>query len=172
MNPTPRTAIAPRELALCGLLGAAALLLPVLFHVVHLGSVFMPMYIPLVMLAFLVRPMLAATTAGIVPLLSSAMTGMPPLYPPVALFMASELAIMGLVIALACGHWPKAHPGLVLAPVLLIGRLLYVTEVFAFSRMVSLPAAFLAGVSLLSGWPGVVLMLVVIPQAVRVVRHR
>ena len=35
--------ISPRELAFCGLLGACALLLPVLFHMVRAGHVFMPM---------------------------------------------------------------------------------------------------------------------------------
>ena len=42
----------PRELAYSGVFGAAALLLPVLFHLVRLGAVFMPMYLPLVALAF------------------------------------------------------------------------------------------------------------------------
>ena len=74
----------PRERAYCGLFGAAALLLPVLFHVLHVGHVFMPMYLPLVALAFFVRPGAAAVTALLVPLLSGAVTGMPPFMPPVA----------------------------------------------------------------------------------------
>ncbi len=89
----------PRDLAYCGLFGAAALLLPVLFHLVHLGHVFMPMYLPLVTLAFLVRPLPAATTAAITPVLSGAVTGMPPLYPPIAAFMGIELAFMAALIA-------------------------------------------------------------------------
>jgi hypothetical protein len=57
------TTWSPRELAVCGVFGAAALLLPGLFHLVRLGQVFMPMYLPLVVLAFLVRPRAAALTA-------------------------------------------------------------------------------------------------------------
>ncbi|MFO7652386.1 MAG: ECF transporter S component, partial [Candidatus Krumholzibacteriia bacterium] len=64
------TELSARELAFCGLFGAAALLLPVLFHVVHLGRLFMPMYLPLVALAFFVRPLPAAVTALMTPLLS------------------------------------------------------------------------------------------------------
>jgi len=87
-----------RDLAYCGLFGAAALLLPVLFHLVHLGHIFMPMYLPLVTLAFFVRPGMSALTALVVPLLSGAVTGMPPFYPPVAPVMSVELALMALII--------------------------------------------------------------------------
>ncbi|RLB55517.1 MAG: hypothetical protein DRI34_10440 [Deltaproteobacteria bacterium] len=152
-----------RELARCGLLGAAALLLPVLFHLVRLGHVFMPMYLPLVLLAFYVRPLPAAVTAAVVPLLSGAVTGMPPFYPPVAVFMALELATMAALISLLAGRWPRLNRWLVLVPVLLLGRVEYLAMVWGFSRVIELPAEFLAGVSLLSGWPGLVLMVVVVP---------
>jgi len=153
-----------RELALAGLLGAAALLLPTLFHLVQLGRVFMPMYLPLMLLPFLVRPLPAALTAGVVPLLSGALTGMPPFYPPVAPIMAVELALMAGLVALARGRWPRANPFLVLTPVLLLGRGLNVALVYGAARAMDLPAGFLAGASLISGWPGIVLMMVVVPS--------
>ncbi|MDI7266430.1 MAG: ECF transporter S component [Myxococcota bacterium] len=159
--------LSPRELAYCGLLGASALLLPTLFHLVRLGHVFMPMYLPLVALAFFVRPLPAAATALLTPLLSGAVTGMPPFYPPVAVFMALELAMMGLLIASVRRRRPRVNEMLVLVPVLLLGRVLYVGLVYGFSRLIELPAGFMAGLSLLAGWPGLVLMTVVIPPVVR-----
>jgi membrane protein implicated in regulation of membrane protease activity len=36
-----------------------------------------------------------------------------------------------------------------------------------FARLVDLPAAFVAGLSFLSGWPGIILMIVVVPVIVR-----
>jgi hypothetical protein len=159
--------ISPRELAYCGLLGAAALLLPVLFHVVRLGHVFMPMYLPLMTLPFLVRPVPAMVTALLAPLLSGALTGMPPFYPPVALFMALELALMAGLASSASRHWPRARVRLVLVPVLLIGRALHVGLVYLFSLAIALPAGFLAGLSFLSGWPGIILMIAVIPAVVK-----
>lgn len=165
------TRLSPRELAYCGLFGAAALLLPVLFHLVRLGHVFMPMYLPLMALAFFVRPLPAAVTALLTPLLSAALTGMPPLFPPVALFMALELAAMAGLVALVRRRWPGANEWLVLLPVLLFGRVLYVGLVYLFALAVELPAGFLAGVSLLSGWPGLILMMVVIPPIARVGRQ-
>lgn len=162
-----RHGLSPRELAFCGLFGAAALLLPSLFHLVRLGHVFMPMYLPLIALAFLVRPLPAAVTAGIVPVLSALVTGMPPLYPPVAPIMALELAAMAALIAAARRRWPHAAELAILMPVLVVGRLLYVGMAASFAGLVELPAAWVAGISFVSGWPGIALMLAVVPVIVR-----
>ncbi|MFB3907746.1 MAG: hypothetical protein ACE15D_05005 [Candidatus Eisenbacteria bacterium] len=151
--------------------GAIALLLPTIFHLVHLGHVFMPMYLPLVTLPFFVRPWPAAVTALLTPLLSGALMGMPPFYPPVAVFMAIELALMAGLIAIAARHWLRANAWLILVPVLLFGRFLYVGLVYAFSLVIHLPAGFMAGLSLLSGWPGIVLMIMVVPPLVTVCRR-
>lgn len=162
--------ISSRELALSGVLGATALLLPVVFHLVRLGPIFMPMYLPLMTLAFLVRPLPAAVTAFGVPLLSSAVTGMPPLLPPVAPVMAVELAVMAAVSSVVMGRWPAANLRLLLAGALVLGRLLHLALMYAAFRLLDLPAAFLAGLSFLSGWPGIVLMLLVVPPLVHTVR--
>lgn len=161
----------PRDLAYCGLFGAAALLLPAIFHLVRLGHVFMPMYLPLVALAFFVRPLPAAITAILTPVLSGALTGMPPFFPPVAVFMAIELAAMAAVIAWVVRCRPRVNAWAVLVPVLLMGRVLYVGLVYAFSLAIELPASFMAGLSLLGGWPGIVLMIVVVPPVVRAGRR-
>ena len=156
-----------RELAYCGLFGATALLLPVLFHLVHLGHVFLPMYLPLVALAFYVSPVAAASTAFIVPLLSGAVTGMPPFFPPVAAFMALELSFMAGVLSAIHTRWPRQNPLLSLLPTLLFGRVVYVLLVVLFSRIVELPEKFMAGLSLLGAWPGLILIAVAVPTLVR-----
>jgi hypothetical protein len=156
-----------RELALAGLFGAAALVLPFLFHLVHLGSLFLPMYLPLVTLALLVRPVPAAVTGIVTPLLAAAFTGMPPFWPPVAALMAVELGIMVAALSALRRRWPRVNVLLLLAPVLVLGRLLSVALVYLAARAMTLPAGFVAGASFLSGWPGVVLMLVVVPGIVR-----
>ncbi|MBN2718505.1 MAG: hypothetical protein JXX14_21860 [Deltaproteobacteria bacterium] len=158
-----KTKISSRDLAYCGCFGAAALLLPVLFHLVRLGHVFMPMYLPLVLLAFYVRPLPVAITAFVTPLISGAVTGMPPFYPPVALFMAIELSIMSVIIAAISTRWPRLNALAILVPVLLLGRVLYVGLVYGFSQVIELPATFMAALSFLGGWPGLVLMIVAIP---------
>jgi len=157
----------PRELAFCGLFGAAALLLPMFFHLLHLGHIFMPMYLPLVALAFYVRPLPAGLTAIIIPLLSGAVTGMPPFYPPVAPTMAVELSIMALMIGTIYKFKPSINPFIVLLPVLIIGRFISVGLVYLIAKFMSLPAPYIAGLSFIAGWPGIILMLIAIPLIVK-----
>lgn len=157
----------PRDLAYCGVFGAAALLLPVIFHVLHLGHVFMPMYLPLVTLAFFVRPGAAALTALLVPILSGAVTGMPPFMPPIALVMSLELALMALLIGALRKLLPALPIWVVLGTTLVIGRIVSAGLLYGAALVLELPARFVAGISLISGWPGLVLMMVVIPQIVR-----
>ena len=159
--------LSARELAFCGLFGAAALMLPVIFHALHLGRIFMPMYLPLLALAYFVRPLPAAVTAIVTPLLSGAVTGMPPFFPPVAVFMALELSVMASLIAWVCTRWPRANEWLVLVPTLLLGRVLYVGLVYLFSLFIDLPAGLIAGLSFLSGWPGIILMIAAVPAMAR-----
>jgi ubiquinone/menaquinone biosynthesis C-methylase UbiE len=159
-----------RELAHCGLFGAAGLLFPVVFHLVRLGHVFMPMYLPLMTLAFFVPWVPAAATALAVPVLSGALTGMPPFYPPVAVFMALELAVMAAVVAAVVARRPRINERLLLIPVLAFGRAFYVALVYAFSLAVKLPAGFMTGLSFFGGWPGLILMIVVIPPVARLRR--
>ena len=159
-----------RDLAYGGLFGAAALALPSLFHLLHLGHFLMPMYIPLMALAFFVGPRTAGVVGLVIPLLSAVLTGMPPLFPPVALVMAVEIGFMAAMLSLLRKRSPSFPvPGHVI-PVLLAGRIINTALLYAASAMLSLPAAFVAGISFVSGWPGVLLMIVVLPAVARV-RH-
>jgi len=164
--------VKPRSLAFCGMFGAAALALPLFFHLLRLGSLFMPMYLPLVTLAFFVPPRAAAATALLVPLLSGAVTGMPPFYPPVAPVMALELALMAALIGGLRGRFPRLPNLVTLAAALATGRLANATLFCGAAAVMRLPAGFVAGVSLLSGWPGIALMLAVVPQIARAAGQR
>jgi hypothetical protein len=130
------------------------------------------MYLPLVTLAFFVRPLPSAVTALITPLLSAAVTGMPPFYPPTALWMAIELALMSFAIATVVTRWPRGNPWFILLPVLLAGRVIYVGLVWATSLLIHLPAKIMTGLSLLGGWPGIVMMMIVVPPLVRLTQPR
>lgn len=161
-----------RDTAYSGLFGALALALPALFHVFGpVGPMLLPMYWPLVTLAFLVPARRALVVAALVPWASAVLTGMPLLWPPLAAVMSVELAIQIAVIA-ACsgmlrrGGWLRIALGLAL--VLIAGRFLHAGLVWALARAFpQLSAGMLAGASFLAGWPGVMLMLVFIPVFVR-----
>lgn len=156
-----------RELAYGGLFGAAALALPSLFHLLHLGHFLMPMYIPLMALPFFVGSRIAGVVGFIVPLLSAVVTGMPPFFPPVALVMAVEIGLMAGSLALLRRRYPAVPVLGHVIPVLVVGRILNTGALYVASVLLSLPAAFVAGISFVSGWPGVLLMLAVLPAVAR-----
>lgn len=160
----------PRDIAYCAIFGAAAMLLPVIFHMFHIGSLFMPMYLPLVALAFFVGPFPAAITALLLPLISGATTGMPPFYPPVAFIMSVELSVMCAMIGLLRMLFVKSNELVILIPVLIIGRFIGVGLLYMMALFMKLPAKFVAGASFISGWPGIILMIVAIPAIVRLSR--
>ena len=164
--------IKPREIAYCGILGAAALLMPVIFHVIHLGSLLMPMYLPLVLLGFYAGPIAAGLTSLIVPVLSGLATGMPPFYPPVALIMALELSFMSSMISLIHRRFLPDRVLPVLVPVLLIGRIINFYLTYMVAILLKLPGVYMTGISFLSGWPGIVLMLVAIPAITQLKKDR
>jgi hypothetical protein len=96
---------------------------------------------------------------------------MPPFFPPVAVFMALELSAMAAAIAAVKTRWPGANEWLILVPVLLAGRVLYVGLIYGFSLAIDLPAGFMAGLSFVKGWPGIVLMIAVVPVVARIGRR-
>ena len=160
----------PRDIAYCAVFGAAAMLLPVIFHVFHIGTVFMPMYLPLVTLSFFVGPVPASITALLLPLLSGAITDMPPFYPPTAFIMSIELAIMCGTIGVIRKALPKLNDLIILIPILFLGRCIGLGLAYMTAIFMQLPAGFIVGASLLTGWPGIVLMMVAIPTIIRISR--
>lgn len=161
-----------RDYAYCGVFGALALVLPFFFHLLHLGALFMPMYLPLMALAFFVGPGPAALTAAAVPMVSGVVTGMPPFYPPVAPLMSIELAVMAAGVSWAWRHFANAKVFVILFIALALGRVLNAALSYSLAQMMDLPAKWVAGISFFSGWPGIVLMLLVIPGVVAVVEKR
>ena len=166
-----------RDHAYCGLFGALSLALPTLFHALGLaGPMFLPMYWPLVTLAFLVPTGRAMLVAASVPLASSVLTGMPLLWPPLVAVMSVELAVqVGLAGALGRPRTGFASMGrifLALAFVLVLGRFLHAGGVWLLAQRFQLPAGALAGASFLAGWPGVAAMLVFVPVFVGALARR
>ncbi|HEY3282224.1 MAG TPA: ECF transporter S component [Armatimonadota bacterium] len=162
-----------QELALGGLFGALALALPVLFHVVALaGPVFLPMVLPIAVLACLGTPRVAAMVGLMVPLLSAALTGMPPLVPPLAPLMGGELLVLGGTVGSL--HHRLRVP---VVPALLLGtaasRCALALELALLGPHIgfSPPLSTYVLGSLITAWPGLLLQLIVVPAVVRAARE-
>jgi hypothetical protein len=100
-----------RDMVLGGLFGALGIVVPMLFHAVGLGKVFLPMYLPILALGLMVSWEVALIVGCATPLLSAVLTGMPPLAPPIAALMATELACLAAVASLARRVGLSSHGG-------------------------------------------------------------
>lgn len=163
-----------RELSLAGMLGALGLLLPIAFHMVGWGGkVFLPMHLPVLVAGFLLSPGTAAAVAVVTPLLSSVLTGMPPLVPPVALLMAMELVVKGVVASVLYRRF-RLPMWFVLPLVLVLDLLVLAMAAAMAADFFAIPAGpmtyLVAGVIL--SWPGMVLQLIAIPLAVKTIESR
>lgn len=160
-----------RDLIWGGLWGALALFLPLLLHPFGLGVHLMPMFLPLLLAACTLRLSTALILAAGIPFLSGAVTGMPPLYPPVALLMALEGAAMVLWLA---GSYRKQrwNPYLSLAAAFLIQRLVRIGFILLAGRVVELPSGWLILPALLWGLPGAAIQTAVIPGVVSKIEER
>ncbi len=154
-----------------GLWGALALFLPLLLHPFGLGVHLMPMFLPLLIAACTLRFPTALILAAGIPFLSGALTGMPPLYPPVAPLMALEGAAMVLWLSVAYRR-RRWNPYLCLAAAFLLQRLVRVGFILLAGRLVELPSGWLLLPALLWGLPGAVLQTAVIPGVVSRIEER
>lgn len=159
-----------KAISRAALVTALAIALPPVFHAVKLGSVFLPMYLPILAGAFFLTPRWAAIAGAAAPLISAGLTGMPPFYPPVALWMTGELAAAGAVVALVDGSG-RRHPVVAVAAGLVAARLVQALLVFGSAMLMELPPRVLTIATFVASWPGMILALVAVPAAVTLLRR-
>lgn len=152
-----------RDLALGGLFGALAIVIPIAFHALGsgLGPLFLPMYYPILALGLLASWQVALAVGVLAPVLSMAFTGMPP--PPLAVIMACELAALGAIASLMrswrVGIWLSAFISLIASRVVGIGIVVAVLPLFGIHREYAI-------VGFIGSFPGIIILLTVIPAAV------
>jgi hypothetical protein len=160
-----------RAMVISASMAAMALVLPIAFHAVGMGSKFLPMLLPLLLNGFLVPFPWAVATGALVPVLSAVTTGMPPLFPPVAFSMSVECAVMaGTAAAIYRGRPSRLWPALIAA--ILLSRATSVCATWLLARAFGLPATVVTAATLAKGLPGVLLQIVVVPLVVRQTQRR
>lgn len=155
-----------RDLILGALFLALALVLPVFFHAFGLGSTFLPMFYPIIICGFVVGFPVAAAVGVLAPIASSLLTGMPPLFPPVAPIMMAEGFVLASVPAIL--H-QKCKVGILPSLIAAVAaeRFVLLVAVVLSARWLSLPEGFLGFASLIRGIPGIVIIFVIVPPLVR-----
>ncbi|MCR4435096.1 MAG: ECF transporter S component [Clostridiales bacterium] len=156
-----------REVVLSGLLVAMGLLLPMIFHAFGLGSTFLPMHIPVLLAGFVVSLPFAVAVGAATPILSSVLTGMPPMF-PVLPYMVFELAAYGGV---ACFLYRKLRlnvyvslVGSMAAGRIVSGLVVWVMATFFMAKLPG-PLVFISG-GIVQGIPGIIIQLLFIPALV------
>ena len=159
-----------------GLLLAAAVLLPQVFHLIGgpgLGTILLPMHIPVLLAGFVVGPVVALIVGILSPICSYIYTGgmMPAI--PMLYLMIVELGLYGFSVALIRQKMPHST-WIPLIGGMIAGRIgrglcfIALTSLFG----VKLPAAMGIGVAIMSGLPGIVLQIVLIPFLVGVLKRK
>ncbi len=158
------------RLTLAAMFLAQGVLLPILFHAVGLGSVFLPMYWPIAAAGFFLPFTFAVLVGVLTPALSYLLTGMPPVSPPILYAMVVELFCLAGVVSLARKR-EQWHPFWILLLSLLVSRTSLLFAAMVLARIFGLPAGWISIVSVLQGFPGVVGMLLIVPVAVGRIRQ-
>jgi hypothetical protein len=160
-----------RSMVMSAVMAAFGLVLPIAFHMAGLGSKFLPMLLPILLNGFLSSLPWAVLTGALVPLASGLLTGMPPVYPPIAGVMSIECALMAAAAATVYRlSRPRIWPALIVA--MAVDRLASAALMWFIAGRFGLPPAVISLASLAQGLPGIALQLVVVPLAVRGLRAR
>lgn len=156
-----------KELTLSGLFIAIGLVLPVLFHSIGAGTMFLPMHIPVLIAGFCVSLPFAAAVGILTPVLSSLFTGMPPAF-PVLPFMVFELLTYAVVANLLYRKF-KWNVYVALSCSMVAGRVVSAIVVWVlvsfFTVKLPSPIIFLLG-SVVDGIPGIIIQIVLIPPVI------
>ena len=169
-----RTLMWARDITLGGLCVALGIVLPLPFHLLGpgAGKMFLPMFLPVLFCGLLAGPRAALVTGLLTPLVSSVLTGMPPLAPTAPL-MSLQLGALGVCAsllrrALGWNVWLAALGAQIGAFTILA------LEVLFLAPLIGWPLEFRVAfvLALVSGFPGIVLQLVVVPPAVLLVEGR
>lgn len=161
-----------RDLSLGGLIGGLGIAIPILFHLLGLGMVFLPMHLPIVVGGMFLSPVTALAVGAITPILSSVLTGMPPLV-PVGLLMSPELAVLAFTASVCRRKWKLPSLAAVVLAVA-AARLTGGLERLALAPILGMKQGVFEYLffSLVTSWPGVAIQLITAPAVVRAVKDQ
>ncbi|HZJ77187.1 MAG TPA: ECF transporter S component [Clostridia bacterium] len=163
-----------KKLVFASLFMALALLLPLITgQIQSVGSMLLPMHIPILLCGFICGPKYGLAVGSMSPILRSVIFTMPPMY-PVAVAMAFELAAYGFFSGFFNKSLPKKNYAIYVNLVLsmLIGRVVWGLAMLIMLGVDSTPftwGMFATG-AFMQALPGIAIQIVLIPPIVMI--HR
>ncbi len=153
--------IKTQQITLIALFIALCILVPFLFHLVGLGKMFLPMFLPILLAGFIIEFPAAILVGLLGPWISALTTGMPPLF-PTALSMSIEgLVTSGLASYLYHKMQIRFWIGLIVA--IIAQRLARIVMLLLILPLFGLPAKALSIADFVYSLPGVLLQLLLTP---------
>lgn len=144
---------------------ALGILFPMLFHLLGLpGQVLLPMHVPIFLGALTLGPISGFIVGILTPILSSLLTGMPPMIPMVPI-MVFELAAYGFFAGFLYEKYPK-NVFIPLITAMIIGRIvagIAAWSVFNIFNMDEINILTYISSSFVKGLPGIIMSLVLVP---------
>ncbi|GAU78872.1 ECF transporter S component [Fusibacter sp. 3D3] len=156
-----------QEMVLASMFIAIGLILPMIFHSFGLGSTFLPMHIPVLVAGFTLGLPYAVAVGMLTPLLSSLLTGMPPLFPvmPYMVFELGAYAAVGYYLGQKLNrNTYLALIGSMIAGRLVAGVAVWILVLFFGAKFPS-PLVFVIS-AVTAGIPGIIIQLLFIPPII------
>lgn len=161
-----------RHMIIAAVMTAVGVVLPLAFHFLpNGGKIFLPMHIPVMIGAFFLPWTWAAAVGILTPILSTLLTGMPPIAPvPMAILVPFELMTYALVISLlrkiAVSKEKWYSPLFAMIPAMIAGRIVMGAVLFALLKIYLplkiAPWIFVWG-AITTGIPGIIIQIALIP---------
>jgi hypothetical protein len=160
-----------RQIPLVALFTALGIIFPQFFHLLGLGSAFLPMFLPVMVGSMLLSWRYVLLMAFLCPVISWLLTSMPPIAPPILPVLTIELIVVSLVISLLRFYsnlsvWLILIFAIVIDRLVLLGMILIIAPWFGIDHPL-----FSIGI-IAAGIPGIVLQIVTIPYAVYLIEKK
>jgi niacin transporter len=163
-----------RKLVWASFLLILGLILPRLVNLAGsptLGNLISPMHIPVFLTALILGPFYGTLIGFITPLFSTLLFAMPPVMPPITFLMAFELAAFGLIAGYLYSN-KSQNIYLSLIAAMILGRFVYGLALIAVGPIFDFNPPFIPFMqgAFVTGIPGIVIQLVVIPLIVEKIK--
>ncbi|MCX7919271.1 MAG: hypothetical protein N3A72_06630 [bacterium] len=140
------------------------------FHLLGIGGIFTPLWIPAGITSCLVPPLYAILAAFIIPLFSYLVMGMPPMEPPIFWVVTGELIVYAYTISLCYNHYKmKGYWSVILGS---IADKLVLTLFLLLLDWTNRMQPWLNWYSLVKGIPGIILAIVAVPLIVHWIENQ
>jgi len=159
--------IKTRQISLSALFLALCVLVPIVFHILGLGSMLLPMFLPIVLAGFVLDFPYAILVGLAGPWVSALITGMPPIF-PTAVIMSVE----GVTAASVISYFYKKRKlnfWACLISALVGERVAFVLMLFVFLPLLGFPAEAVT-IGAIVSLPGIALQGVLIPLVMKALK--